>query len=161
MKSIPSKDGFKSKSEWEAHVWTKLSGGFAEAGSALEIEKSLDMLLTAHEKRQIINRAAAISLLKQGMSYREIGRILWLSPTTISSLRKSARNQTGYISRRSRNKKHDPERKPLTEEEWKQLKFDSWLESLFRIPEPPLKHPRLMRAIGLDDGFLKKSKRRF
>lgn len=158
MKSIPSDIRFKSKKEWEAHIWTKLASRFSEAGSASKIERSLDMLLTAYEKRQIINRAAAISLLKQGMSYREIGRILWLSPTTISAIRKSVLSQTEYISRRARNKKSESIQKPLTREEWKQLKFDSWLKSLFKIPNPPLKHPRLMRALGLDDKYLKKSR---
>lgn len=159
MKSIPSDKKFNSKKEWEAHVWSKLVNGFVETNSAQEVAGALDMLLTAHEKKQMINRASAISLLKQGMSYSEIGKILWLSPTTISAIKKSIREQAGYISRYARNKKSEIKQKPLTKEEWKQLKFSLWMESFFTLPYPPLRHPRLMRALGLDDKFPLKRQR--
>ena len=160
MKSIPADNKFKSKNEWESYIWAKIVKGFAESNSAKEIEKSLDMLLTRHEKIQIINRASAISLLKREMSYREIGRMLWLSPQTISAIRKSIRSEGGYTSRYTRNKKSEIKQRPLTKEEWGQLKFDAWLESLFTLPPPPLRHPRLMRSLGLSNKFQFKRRRK-
>lgn len=148
MKSVPSLDKFKSRKEWEAYIWKKLVSGWSKANSAQEIEKSLNMLITAHEKKQIIKRASAISLLKQGKSYREIGKMLWLSPTTISAIRKSMRAQTGYISCYTRSKKHEKKQKPLTKKEWEQLRFSLWIDALFTFPPPPLPHPRLNRILG-------------
>ena len=109
MKSVPSLNKFKSRGEWEAYIWKKIVSELPKANSVQEIEKLLDMLLTAYEKKQIIKRASAISLLKQGKSYNEIGKLLWLSPQTISAIRKSLRTQAGYISRYMMNKK--PEKK--------------------------------------------------
>ncbi len=129
---------------------------FAKINSASKIEKMLGMLLTVHEKKQMIKRASAISLLRQGGSYSEIGKSLWLSPTTISAIRKSIRTQTGYISRYTRNKKHEKKQKPLTKEEWDQLRFSLWLGALFTLPPPPIPHPILNRMLGLDNKFPRK-----
>ncbi len=145
---IPSINKFKSRKEWENYIWAVLIRAVAKTDSMKEIEKMLDMLLTAHEKKQMIKRASAISLLKQGKSYSEIGEVLWLSPTTISAIRKSLRTKEGYVTRYTRNKKPEKKQKPLTKEELAQLLFTQWVESLFILPPPPLPHPRLMRQLG-------------
>ena len=159
MKSIPSVNKFKSREEWGAHIWKKIVNGLSEVHSAQKIEKLLNMLLTMYEKKQIIKRASTISFLKQGKSYNEIGELLWLSPQTISAIRKSLRAQTGYISNYTRNKKPEKKQKPLTKEELDQLLFTQWLESLFVLPPPPIPHPRLMRQLGYRTGFSRKQKR--
>ncbi len=148
MKSIPSVNKFKSRKEWESHTWSKLIEGFTEIKSPQEMEKSLSLLLTTHEKTQMIKRASAISLLKQGKSYREIGKMLWLSPTTINAIRKSIRAQEGYVSDYMRNKKSEKKQKPISKKELDQLIFTSWVESFFTLPPPPIPHPRLMRQLG-------------
>src|SRR3989344_7694196 len=148
MKTIPSVNKFKSRREWEANVWSKLIGGFTRISSPQEMEKSLNLLLTSHEKTQMIKRASAVSLLKQGKSYREIGQILWLSPNTINAIRKSIRTQEGYVSRYMRNKKPEKKQKPLNKEELDQLLFSLWVESLFNLPPPPIPHPRLHLILG-------------
>ena len=105
MKPVPSVDKFKSRREWGVFVWKDLIAELASAGSAKEVEHLLAALLTAHEKKQMVKRMAAASLLGQGKSYREIGEALWLSPTTISAVRKSLLENDGYVSRHTRKKK--------------------------------------------------------
>ena len=148
MKSIPSINKFKSRKEWEARVWSKLIEGFTKINSPQEMEKALNLLLTSHEKTQMIKRASTVSLLKQGKSYREIGELLWLSPTTVNAIRKSLRMKKGYISNYMHNKKPEKRQKPLTKKELDQLLFTLWVESLFTLPPPPIPHPRLMRQLG-------------
>ena len=148
MKSILAINKFDSRREWEKYIWSILIKEIIKANSIKEIEKVLDLLLTAHEKKQMIKRASAISLLKQGKSYSEIGEVLWLSPTTISAIRKSLRTKEGYVTRYMRNKKPEKKQKPLSKEELDQLLFTQWIESLFILPPPPIPHPRLMRQLG-------------
>ncbi|OGY64070.1 MAG: hypothetical protein A3I89_02235 [Candidatus Harrisonbacteria bacterium RIFCSPLOWO2_02_FULL_41_11] len=148
MKTIPSVNNFKSRKEWETQVWSKLIEGFTEINSAQKMEKSLNLLLTSHEKTQMIKRASAISLLKQGKSYRQIGELLWLSPTTINAIRKSLRLKKGYISDYMHNKKPEKKQKRLTKKELEQLLFTIWVDSLFTLPMPPIRHPKLMRQLG-------------
>lgn len=143
MKSLLSTDKFKSRREWEKYTWSQLTKLLAKANSADKIRESLNMLLTAHEKKQVLNRASAISLLRQGKSYREIGELLWLSPETISAIRKSLQSQKGYVSRYARNKKSEKRQKSLTKKELEQLLFTQWVDSLFTLPPPPIPHPRL------------------
>jgi Trp operon repressor len=46
--------------------------GLTKINSLQEMEKSLNLLLTSHEKTQMIKRASVISLLKQGKSYTRL-----------------------------------------------------------------------------------------
>lgn len=156
MKPIPSVEKFKSRKDWEEYIWSQLTKGLAEADSTQKIKEFLNMLLTAHEKKQMIKRASAVSLLKQGKSYREIGELLWLSPVTISAIRKSMRAQKEYVSSYARNKKPEKKQKPLTKKEWDQLQFSLWIGALFTLPPPPIPHPRLNRMLGLSNKFLRK-----
>ena len=149
MKSIPSVGKFKSRKEWEDYIWSQLTKKLAEIGSVKEIEDSLNILLTMHEKKQMIKRASAISLLRQGKSYLEIGERLWLSPTTISAIRKSMRTKGEYVSRYTRNKKPEKKQKQLTKKEWEQIQFSLWIESLFTLPPPPIPHPKLNKMLGI------------
>src|SRR3989344_4262956 len=120
---IPSVNKFKSRKEWGKYVWSVLIKEMAKSNSIKELEKILDVLLTSHEKQQMIRRASAVSFLKQGKSYREIGQILWLSPNTINAIRKSIRTQEGYVSHYMRNKKSKKKQKPLSKKELDQLLF--------------------------------------
>ncbi|MFH1162338.1 MAG: Trp family transcriptional regulator [Candidatus Jorgensenbacteria bacterium] len=91
-------DKRESRKEREAQAWKQFIEDLARTSLVKNIEQSLVALTTAHERAQIVKRVAALELLQQGKSYNEIGRILWLSPTTISALRKSARGGAGYVS---------------------------------------------------------------
>ena len=147
IKPLQSLSQFKSREEWEICVWEKLTADFAKVDSGERMRKLLTTLVTSHEKKNIINRAATLSLLKQRKSYREIGELLWLSPQTISAIRKSMA-QSGYASHYMRNKKHEKKQKPLTKKEIEKLIFNAKVEAFFTFPPPPIPHPRPMRQLG-------------
>ena len=75
-KPVSSVREFASRKEWEYYVWEKITESLAEAVNSKRVEKSLNLLLTASERKQVINRAAAISMLKRGKTYKEIGEAL-------------------------------------------------------------------------------------
>jgi len=139
MKSISPVRKFKSRKEWENYAWKMITSGLANSVSSENIEQSLAILVTAYEKEQMIKRAAAVSFLKQGKSYREIGDLLWLSHPTISSIKKSITAKEGYVSyyERSRaNKKRDKQEKSNSQ-------FSSLLEAFFEVPPPPRQGRRI------------------
>jgi len=142
MKSVPSASKFESRKKWEAAVWKQIVDGLVNTNSTQDLEQALDILLTSHEKQQIVKRASAISLLRQGKTYKEIGEMLWMSPQTVSVIKKSMQAQTGHISHWTRNRKKY--RAPLTEKEWRKLRIESSIESILDIilflpllPPPP------------------------
>lgn len=76
-------DKFKSRKEWAAAVWQRLLKDIRNP----DLSAILDSLLSPYEKSIIVNRLAAISSLKEGKTYKQIGEELWLSSTTIRSLK--------------------------------------------------------------------------
>ncbi|MFH1346722.1 MAG: helix-turn-helix domain-containing protein [Spirochaetota bacterium] len=93
--------------------------------------KIFDSLLSVDEKEVIAKRLAAINLIRAGKSYKEIGKILWMSPSTISALKKSIIDAAGYQSGdfyASQSKKEKERRiKPLPE----RTIFDYWADFPF------------------------------
>ncbi len=81
---------FKSRKEWSAAVWQKLLKDINNPS----LSAALDSLLSAHEKQIIINRFAAVSLIKEGKTYRQIGEELWLSPITVRAVKKVLANNS-------------------------------------------------------------------
>src|SRR3989344_3336223 len=79
---------FKSRKEWAAATWQRLLKDIKNS----ELSVVMDSLLSQYEKNMIINRLAAISLIKAGKTYRQIGEELWLSSTTIRSLKRGLEN---------------------------------------------------------------------
>jgi len=77
------KNKYVSKKEQLKLIWL----GLLKEINNPKLEKFLNTLLSQYEKDIISNRLAALSLIKQGKTYREIGKELWLSSTTISSLK--------------------------------------------------------------------------
>lgn len=144
MKPIIHLQKFKSRESWENYIWRKLIEEFIKINSVKKINQLLNMLLTTHEKKQLINRIAAISLLRRKKSYREIGEMLWLSSTTISAIQKGLREQK-YTSRYMRKKKQEKKQKQLSKEEIGQLLFNAKVSAFFTLPPPPIPHPRLNR----------------
>ena len=71
-----------------------------KANSKKEIAELLDNLLSYNEKILISKRLAAVALIKDGKSYREIGKILWISPGTVSAIKKSIYLPVSYKSSR-------------------------------------------------------------
>lgn len=93
---------FKSRAEWERALWRDFlrKAGFHKKAKAL-----LNSILTENEKKLIIKRLVAVSLLRKGKTYREIGEILWLSPSTISSIKKGLKSGRIYRSRSQKDKR--------------------------------------------------------
>ena len=88
-----------SREKWFNYAWSKIINDVKN--STLNIV--LDSLLTSYEKQIIVNRVAALILIKEGKTYKQIGEELWLSPTTIRSLKKilEQNNTKEYASYRS------------------------------------------------------------
>jgi len=76
--SLPRTKAYQSRSEWEKICWRKL----------LRHPELLDAIVTSYERHNIIMRAAVADRVNAGKSYTDIGRELWLSPQTISAIKK-------------------------------------------------------------------------
>lgn len=79
-----------SRKEKAELVWEKL----LESIKNPELKILLNTLLSRYEKDIITNRLIAVSLIKQGKTYKEIGKELWLSPSTIRSLKRITENNS-------------------------------------------------------------------
>lgn len=91
---MPPIGAYTSRSGWENACWRKI----------VRSHELLGTLITSHERRNLVLRAAAKDSLSAGKSYREIGKEFWLSPQTVSSLRKALSEKT-YRSYRERNER--------------------------------------------------------
>src|SRR3989344_1834808 len=91
--AIPPLGRYSSRKEWEDACWQK-------------IVKSRDLfavLVTSSERHNLVMRAVAIDRVNSGKKYRQIAEELWLSPQTISSIKK-VMNGSNYKSYRERGK---------------------------------------------------------
>ena len=90
---MPAMNDYSSRKEWEAACWK----------SIVESRESFQLLLTPHERHNIVMRAATLEGLSSSKSYKEIGEELWLSSQTISSIKKAV-SEKSYRSYRERGK---------------------------------------------------------
>ena len=97
---LPPLGNYPSRAEWEAACWREIL-----ASKAL-----LQLLITSHERHDIIMRAAILEGLAAGKSYRRIGEEMWVSPQTISAVKKALREKN-YRSYLERSKKERIKRK--------------------------------------------------
>lgn len=79
-----------SRKEQASLVWLKLLIDIKNP----ELKILLNTLLSQYEKDIISNRIIAISLIKRGKTYKEIGEELWLSSSTIRSLKRMLENES-------------------------------------------------------------------
>ena len=79
----------KHRTEWEKAVWSEIVNYLANAKSKKDFKEILGKLLSEDEKRIIVNRMAVLALVRSGGSYSEIGNLLWVSPVTISTIKKN------------------------------------------------------------------------
>lgn len=103
--ALPPVHGYPSRKEWEHACWSKL----------LKSKNLIASLVTHNERRNLVMRAAVIDRIHSGNTYRQIGKELWLSPQTVSSIKKAAKEH-GYRSYRERGKTERKKRvySPLT-----------------------------------------------
>lgn len=90
---LPPLSRFSSRKQWEEACWEVIS----------KSKKFLDIMTTPYERRNIVLRAAVLNCINSGKRYRQIGEELWLSPQTISSIKKSL-GESRYKSYRERGK---------------------------------------------------------
>ncbi len=98
---MPVIGDYHSRAEWETVCWQKI----------LASKDMLELLITSHERHNLIMRAAAVCALNSGKSYRQIGKELWLSSQTISGIKK-ALTENNYRSYLERSKKERKKKVP-------------------------------------------------
>src|SRR6266436_8015919 len=103
--TLPPLHHFSDRKEWEGACWKKIS----------ESEALLRSFVTPNERHEIVMRIAAVEGLLTGKSYRKIAEELWLSPQTISSIKKSL-NEKGYRSYPGRNERKKKRDTPMRSE---------------------------------------------
>jgi uncharacterized protein YerC len=97
---ILSIDQYPSRKKWEDACWKNI----------VKSEALLCLLVTPNEKRDFVMRAAILQGLVYGKSYRQIGKELWVSPQTVSGIKKAI-EEKGYKSHLERKKKKQEEEK--------------------------------------------------
>jgi len=113
--------------KWQTDIWRKFLDNLEGADSKKEIAELLDNLLSVNEKMLISKRLATMALIKSGKSYKEIGRILWISPSTVSAIKKSVHQKTSYKSNRHYAATSKDEKRKNMKALPPQTIFDYWL----------------------------------
>ncbi|MEK7138335.1 MAG: hypothetical protein AAB787_02385 [Patescibacteria group bacterium] len=90
---LPTLSQFSSRKEWEEACWKVITRS----------ESLLNVVTTASERHNIILRALGIEYINSGKKYRQIAEELYLSPQTISSIKKALAGQI-YRTYRERGK---------------------------------------------------------
>ena len=96
---MPSLNDYSSRKEWEEVCWRKI----------ISSQKLLDLLVTPHERHDLVMRAAAMEGLASGKSYRQISREFFVSLQTISGAKKAVA-ENNYRSYAERGKKERKKR---------------------------------------------------
>jgi len=92
--NLPSINKYHSRKEWESACWQKI----------LRSKNLLQLLITSHERHDLIMRVATLKELMSGKGPRQISRELFVSLQTIGVIKKSM-NENGYKSYLERSKK--------------------------------------------------------
>ena len=92
MERFKSLDNFSSRQKWKDYLWQELTRKFSELKSVRQTEIFLNKLLTKKEKDVLIKRLMIMVLIQKGKSYSEMSEMLWLSPNTISAIKKGLKN---------------------------------------------------------------------
>lgn len=90
----------KEAEKWVKNLWEELLNKIASYDSIDKVRKILESLLSENEIKMISRRLGVIAFAKMGKSYREIGEALWLSPNTISTIKKNIMDGKTYRSYR-------------------------------------------------------------
>ena len=94
---MPLTSDYSSRAEWETVCWRKI----------ITSKELLQLLITSHERHDLVMRAVALDRLIAGKSYKQISEELWLSPQTISVLKKALKedNYRSYLERSKKERK--------------------------------------------------------
>lgn len=75
--------------EWSEKLWDAVLENITGSKSKETTKKILERLISEDEKKLILRRIAVGALVQAGKSYSEMSEILWLSPNTISTIKKN------------------------------------------------------------------------
>jgi len=94
---MPLVSDYSSRPEWEAAYWQKI----------LQSKELFRLLVSSHERHNLVMRAAALDRLIACKSYKQIGEELWLSPQTISGIKKILKEKSyrSYLERSKKERK--------------------------------------------------------
>ena len=116
--ALPHPSAFSPRRAWDEAAWNALVARLHRSASPLLFKEALTTLMTALERARVVRRAAALSLFLEGLSYRAIGRELWITPDTVSAIKKAAHKRQ-YTSRWPRTRKLQEEKlRKAAEKEW-------------------------------------------
>ncbi len=91
--TLPPMGRYSSRKEWEGACWHKIS----------KSRNLLGLVVTSYERHNLVRRAAVMDSINSGKGYKQIAEELWLSPQTVSSIRKAI-SENNYRSYRERGK---------------------------------------------------------
>ena len=95
---------FSSRKEWEEFLWNRALDFILESKDKKDLKQKLESLFGKYERSLALRRLTTLLLLKESLSYKDIGRLLWISSTTISTIKKSFSENRGYSSRKERKR---------------------------------------------------------
>lgn len=90
----------KSAEAWMETLWKELLEKLTDLKDE-HFKCALEKLISEDEKKMILRRMAVAALVRKGKSYRDIGNILWVSPSNISAIKKNIFQAGHYKSQRS------------------------------------------------------------
>lgn len=98
--NMPLVSHYPSRKDWEKACWEKI----------VISEKLLELLVTSHERSNLVIRAAALDRLTAGKTYNQIAKELWISPQTISSIKKAitGKSYKSHLERSRKEKRENP-----------------------------------------------------
>jgi len=117
------------RTDWQDFIWKLFLEKISGNASKKETAEMLGSVISNYEKQMIVRRIAALALINEGKSYKEIGRILWLSPRTISTLKKNLSSQSLVYKSSRRFKSFSREKVVIP------IKQKSFIHSIFSDPE--------------------------
>ena len=96
IKKVPKVEAYETRKDWEIATLQEVAKQLSQLNPS-QIHALLTLALSDSERSLFIRRIAGIDRLQSNKSYKEIGRELWLSPQTVSSLKKALAGKQ-YVS---------------------------------------------------------------
>ncbi len=124
--NIPIISGHRK--EWEEHAWNSLLSYLHKLTSA-ELKSFIQIVASPRERHDILMRATAIDRLQKDAAYRTIGKELWLTPQTVSAI-KRALIEGQFKSYKERSKSERKKRPATTWRPTKSGKRDPMLRRI-------------------------------
>lgn len=130
-RDIPPVRAYPSRKAWEEACWRKIAG----------TNNFIARFATAHERHVWVIRAAIVDRLHTGRSYKQISEELWISPQTVSEIKKAMQNKNEYGSYWIKNKRKHGELKrgsvPFTESPGYEKAYERYMNSASILRKPP------------------------